>query len=106
VVACPGSTIFDNNDLHARLVIAGERNAPIIMLVNEGKRPWTDVTVVVNENFRAAVAKVASHDSITVTPKQLMGPGNRLAPKDLKPTDIELRTAHGHAVLMANGEPK
>src|SRR5689334_975438 len=24
VIACPGSTIFANNDLHARLVLAGE----------------------------------------------------------------------------------
>jgi hypothetical protein len=104
VVACPGSGFLENNNLHARLVIAGERNAPIIMLVNEGQRPWTDVTIVVNQNYRAAVGKVAAKDSITVTPKQLMGPGNKLAPKDLRPTDIEVRTARGHAVLLANGE--
>jgi hypothetical protein len=106
VIACPGSGLFGNNNLHARLVIAGEANAPIIMLVNEGRRPWTDVTVVVNKDFRAAAPNVKPHEEITLTPKQLMGPNNKLAPKDLHPTDVELRTARGQAVLMADGELK
>ena len=73
------------------------------MIVNESEKPWQDVTVIVNGTYRAAEGKVLSHDSITVTNKQLLGPHNKLAPKDLVPRSIELRTARGHSLLMQDG---
>ena len=105
-IACPGNSLFANNDLHARLVIAANPDGPILMLENDGRRAWKDVIVIVNHDYRAAAPNVAPQGDITITPRQLMGPNNKLAPKDLHATDVELRTAHGHAVLMADGELK
>jgi hypothetical protein len=47
---------------------------------------------------------VEARDAVTVTPRQLLGPGGKVAPLDLRATDVELRTSDGKARLMKEGQ--
>jgi hypothetical protein len=40
---------------------------------------------------------------VTITPKQLMGDNGKLAPFNLKATDIELHTKKGSVLLLKDG---
>ncbi len=102
VVACPGS-IQKGNALGAELVIANVADHPVYMVKNDGRRPWRDVIVVVNGQFRAAIAIVHPGTNITFGPKQLLGENGQLAPEDLKISELELRTSEGRTTLMASG---
>lgn len=100
-IACPRST---ENDIGARLVLAGDSTRPIYMVKNEGDEPWTEVTIIVNGTYRAAVAQIAPNGDVTLTPKQLLGPDGNIAPPELKVTELEVRTAEGNTTLLKAGQ--
>jgi hypothetical protein len=102
VVACPGS-MQRGNALGAELVIANVADHPVYMVKNDGKRPWRDVIIVVNGQFRAATAIVHPGNNMTFGPKQLLGDNGQLAPEDLKISELELRTSEGRTTLMQDG---
>jgi hypothetical protein len=106
-VACPGApTVAHSASLRARLVLGEETEHPAYVLSNESDRAWEDVVVVVNHTYRAAISHVEPRAFVTITPKQLMGDNGKLAPSDLKATDLELHTRKGNLVLLENGQPK
>lgn len=90
--------------LGARLVLNTQVRPPIVMLLNEGREPWDDVTVIVNGRYRASPGRVQPGGSITLTPKQLMGDNGVLAPSDLAIRDLALRTREGQVTLLEAGE--
>jgi hypothetical protein len=105
VVACPGA-MHRGNALGAQLVITDVADHPVYMVKNDGKRPWKDVIVIVNHQFRAATAMVQPGNNITFGPKQLLGDNGQVAPDDLQISELELRTADGRATLLHGGEIK
>lgn len=105
VIACPSGGLERSARLGARLVLAGEAGYPVYTLFNDSKEPWTDVTVVVNQRYRAAAPFVQAGGNLTLTPSQLLGPDGKVAPADLHPRDLELRTPYGKERLLVDGEP-
>jgi hypothetical protein len=103
-VACPTPSVHRDPSLGARLVVGDAAERPALVLHNESDAAWQDVLIVVNGRFRAAISHVEPHAFVTVTPKQLMGDNGKLAPSDLRATDVELRTNKGSAVLLEHGE--
>lgn len=104
VAACPDSPFTPKNSLHARLVIAGDASRPVYMLVNDGEKPWRDVLLIVNGEFRATTAQVDAHENWTLGAKQLIGANGKLMPADLPIRDMVLRTEDGKTVLVENGQ--
>jgi hypothetical protein len=106
-VACPGSNTVGENELGARLVMAGDAARPVYMIVNDSDDPWREVTVIANGTFRTAVGSVdANGGTLTFTPKQLKGDRDVAAPPDLKIRDLELRSEDGDVWLLKDGEPQ
>ncbi len=105
-VACPGapSILGPSTALGARLIMGEEPEHPAYVLSNESDRAWEDVVVVVNHTYRAAISHVEPRAFVTVTPKQLMGDNGKLAPFNLKATDIELHTRKGSVLLLREGQ--
>jgi hypothetical protein len=105
-VACPGTPVVtrSNSSLGARLVVGEETEHPAYVLSNESDRAWEDVVVVVNHTYRAAISHVEPKAFVTITPKQLMGDNGKLAPFNLRATDLELHTRKGNVVLLERGE--
>ena len=104
IASCPRSELDAKNRLGARLAPRPtDPNRPAVTIFNDSDKPWSDVTIVVNDKYRAAMPQVEPHDAVTVTPRQLLGPGGKVAPPDLRATDVELRTADGKARLMKEG---
>ncbi len=105
-VACPGapSILGPSTSLGARLIMGEEPEHPAYVLSNESDRAWEDVVVVVNHTYRAAISHVEPRAFVTVTPKQLMGDNGKLAPFNLKATDIELHTRKGSVLLLREGQ--
>jgi hypothetical protein len=104
VVACPGPSVHRDISLGARLVMGDETEHPALVLHNESDAAWQEVLIIVNGRYRAAISHVEPHAFVTVTPKQLMGDNGKLAPSDLRASDVELRTRKGSAVLLEHGE--
>jgi hypothetical protein len=107
VVACPGSG-GPHNTLGARLVQTKVVDTPVMMIVNDSGRAWTDVTVIVNNEYRASVGKVAAEapdNNLTLEPRKLLGEGGKMAPNTLQLRDIVVRTRQGEADLLVNGAP-
>jgi hypothetical protein len=104
-VACPGAPVLlgPSTALGARLIMGEEPEHPAYVLSNESDRAWEDVVVVVNHSFRAAISHVEPRAFVTITPKQLMGDNGKLAPFNLKATDIELHTKKGSVLLLKDG---
>lgn len=105
-VACPGGQGPQNN-IGARLVTSRVADTPVFMIVNDSGEEWTDVTVVVNNSFRAAVARVGGappDNNLTLEPKKLLGEAGKPAPADLKVMSLVVRTADGEAQLVHNGQ--
>ena len=105
-VACPGTPtiVGPSTSLGARLIMGEEPEHPAYVLSNESDRAWEEVVVVVNHTFRAAISHVEPRAFVTITPKQLMGENGRLAPFNLKATDIELHTKKGSVLLLKDGQ--
>ncbi len=103
-IACPSGALSRSANLGARLVLAGDDTHPVFTIFNDGTEPWTDVTVIVNERYRAAAARVAPGSNLTLTPGQLLGADGTAAPSDLQVQALEVRTGDGDEVLMADGE--
>lgn len=102
-VACPGPSVHRDPGLGARLVVGDEGEHPALVLHNESDLAWQEVMIVVNGRYRAAISHVEPHAFVTVTPKQLMGDNGKLAPSDVRFTEVELRTRRGSAVLLEKG---
>ena len=60
-VACPSSGFGSTNDVGARLVVAGEANAPIYMVKNDSPDTWQDVEMLVNGKYRSTASAIASN---------------------------------------------
>ena len=105
-VACPGAPpiLGPSTTLGARLIMGEEPEHPAYVLSNESDRAWEEVVVVVNHTFRAAISHVEPRAFVTITPKQLMGDNGKLAPFNLKATDIELHTRKGSVLLLKDGQ--
>ena len=102
VVACPGASLRAA-DLGARLVVNTEQTPVIVLVHNESDEAWREVTVIVNQHWRASVEEVKAHGALALTPKLLMGANGTLAPADLRVTGVELRTREGRAQLDVEG---
>jgi len=107
-VACPGAPTLmgPSTSLGARLIMGEEPEHPAYVLSNESDRAWEDVVVVVNQSYRAAISHVEPRAFVTITPKQLIGDNGKLAPFNLKATDIELHTRKGSVLLLKDGLPR
>jgi hypothetical protein len=105
-VACPGAPTLlgPSTALGARLIMGEEPEHPAYVLSNESDRAWEDVVVVVNHSYRAAISHVEPRAFVTITPKQLMGDNGKLAPFNLKATDVELHTRKGSVLLLKEGQ--
>lgn len=104
-VACPG-TSEPSNDLDAHLTLAGDKDRPVYMIANEGKRPWLNVVVVMNGRFRKAVAQVPPGGNVTVTSNQLTDSAGIPAPKALPVRELLLETQEGTTTLIEGGQPR
>jgi len=107
-VACPGTptVLGPSRSLGARLIMGEQPEHPAYVLSNESDRAWEEVVVVVNHSYRAAISHVEPRAFVTITPKQLMGDNGKLAPFNLKATDIELHTRKGSVLLLKDGQPQ
>ncbi|MGZ6140657.1 MAG: hypothetical protein ACXWLA_08270, partial [Myxococcaceae bacterium] len=107
-VACPGAPtlVGPSSSLGARLILGEQSEHPAYVLSNESDRAWEDVVVVVNHAYRAAISHVEPRAFVTITPKQLMGDNGKLAPFNLKATEIELHTRKGSVLLLKDGQPQ
>jgi hypothetical protein len=102
VLSCPSGN-GPKNTLGARLVMARVSDTPVVMLVNESGKAWTDVVVVVNHRYRAAVSRVSSEapeNNLTLEPQKLLGDNGMPAPGDLEFKTIELRTMQGRSTVL------
>lgn len=102
IVGCPASGAA--NEIHARLVKAGDASRPVYMVKNDAADKWTDVEVVVNGKYRTTAAEIASDGDLTIVPRLLVDSSGGAAPPDLKIFDIDVRSAEGDAVLMRGGQ--
>ncbi|MGZ6029925.1 MAG: hypothetical protein ACXWK5_10935 [Myxococcaceae bacterium] len=107
-VACPGAPtlVGPSSSLGARLILGEQSEHPAYVLSNESDRAWEEVVVVVNHTYRAAISHVEPRAFVTITPKQLMGDNGKLAPFNLKATEIELHTRKGSVLLLKDGQPQ
>jgi hypothetical protein len=97
-IACPGSSL-DTGDMDARLVLSDKLDRPSITIWNESKDVWRDVTIIVNERYRAAVAEVQPGNFVTITPRQLLGADGVTAPADLRFQSLKMRSPDDNADL-------
>ncbi len=104
-VACPG-TSEPGNDLDAHLTLAGDQDRPVYMIANEGKQGWVNVVVVMNGQFRKAVAQVPPGGNVTVTANQLTDAAGTAAPPNLHVRELSLETQDGAITLIEGGKPR
>jgi hypothetical protein len=95
---------FPNNHLGGRVIVHREPDRTVLLIRNDSDKAWQDVVVIVNHRYRTAKGALKAHGMFSITPKQLNGDQNQLAPMDLTVTDVELRTARGHATLLEDGQ--
>ncbi len=101
-VACPGSG--NSNPIGAALVATEIAGRPVVSVQNTSDDSWREVLVLVNGSYRAAVASIDPHQTVTLTPKQWVGPDGQAASPDLRVTDVEIRTSEGNTVLFRGGQ--
>lgn len=101
-IACPGAGVR-TLDMGARVVVGGAADRPVWLIKNESRENWTDVTVIINGHYRAAVGMVPANKNLAVTPLQLIGNDGRTAPADLRAQTLELKTADGDVELIREG---
>ena len=104
VAACPTSPFTPKNSLHARLVIAGDASRPVYMVVNDGKKPWQEVLLIVNGEYQATTSRVDAQGNWTLGTKQLLGANGKLMPAGTRIRKMVLRTGDGETVLVEDGE--
>ncbi|MBU8897374.1 hypothetical protein KRR26_17290 [Corallococcus sp. M34] len=97
-IACPGRSL-QTGDMDARIVLGDKLDRPSITIWNESKTPWQDVTIIVNGEYRAAVAEVKAGEFVTITPKQLLGANGTAAPVGLRFQSLQMRSARDSADL-------
>lgn len=102
LVGCPAGGV--TNDIHARLVVAGDASRPVYMVKNDAADKWTEVEITVNGKYRTTATEIASDGDLTIVPRLLIDSSGEAAPSDLKIFDIDVRSAEGDAVLMRGGQ--
>jgi hypothetical protein len=107
IIACPGRGVR-TADLGARVTVLPNPDlpqaAPSLTVTNTTKDPWEDVVFVVNGSYRATVEKIDAGGIFTLTPKSLLNPKGSM-PADAHFISAEMRTKHGNAELVKNGQP-
>lgn len=101
-VACPGASV-GTQDMGARVVVGGVSDRPVWLIKNESDEDWTNVVVIINGTYRAAVGVVPAQKDLAVTPLQLIGDDRSTAPSDLRATTLELKTEDGDVTLIQEG---
>ena len=104
-IACPTSGLRTNS-FGARLVVAGDANAPIYMVKNDSTEPWQDVEVLVNGEYRSTAAQVDAQREITLSPVVLYNSAGVRAPADLRITQIDVQIADDKVTLLQGGQPR
>lgn len=97
-IACPGRSL-ETGDMDARLVLSDKLDRPSLTIWNESDEPWRDLTLIVNGQYRAAVAEVKPGEFVTITPKQLLGGNGATAPSDLHFDSLQMRSPSENADL-------
>ncbi|MFL5321073.1 MAG: hypothetical protein ACJ790_15545 [Myxococcaceae bacterium] len=105
MVATSATSLSAKNSLDCKLTVAEVVGEPVYSLKNVGTDPWTDIIVIANGTYRLASAKVDPNDTLTFEVKRLTGPNGKPAPKDMKITDLTLKTNEGKSTLIKEGEP-
>ncbi len=103
-VACPSSGLHTNS-FGARLVVAGESNAPIYMVKNDSAAAWQDVEVLVNGEYRSTAAQVDAQREITLSPVILYKADGSRAPSDLRINEIIVQIGEDKFSLLEGGQP-
>lgn len=108
VVAWPEGTAPTNN-LGARLVKSKVLDDTVVTLFNESGEPWRDVTVIVDDRYRAAVGKVSAEypdNTLTLEARKLLGEQGETAPSNIfeRARRLEVRTREGRAELIVDGK--
>lgn len=103
-VACPASS-FRTGSMGARLVVAGEANAPIYMVKNDGKEPWQDVQVIVNGQYKSTAAQIDPNADVTLSPVVLFDEKGARAPSDLRISQIIVQIGEDQVLLLEGGQP-
>lgn len=106
-VACPGSGGPKNN-IGAELIQSDSLGQITYRIVNNSGKPWTNITVIVNQRFRASMGKLGAEmpdNDIILDSKKLLGDNDTKAPGDLRISDLEVRADQGMAKLLVSGQP-
>jgi hypothetical protein len=107
IIACPGRGV-ETTDLGARVTVLPNADrpkaAPSMLVSNTDSDPWEDVVFVVNGKYRATVEKIDAGGIFTLTPKSLLSPAGPM-PSDEHFVNAEMRTKHGKAELVKDGQP-
>jgi hypothetical protein len=107
IIACPGRGV-QTTDLGARVTVLPNADrpkaAPSLTVSNTDSDPWEDVIFVVNGKYRATVEKIDANGTFTLTPKSLLSPSGSM-PADEHFINAEMRTKHGKAELVKDGQP-
>ncbi|MFL5346612.1 MAG: hypothetical protein ACJ8AT_17670 [Hyalangium sp.] len=107
IIACPGRGV-KTADLGARVTVLPNADrpkaAPSLTVTNTTNDPWEDVVFVVNGSYRATVEKIDAGSIFTLTPKSLLSSKGSM-PADQRFTSAEMRTKHGNAELVKDGQP-
>lgn len=108
IVAWPDGTTPTNN-LGARLVKSKVLDDTVVTLFNESGEPWRDVTVIVDDRYRAAVGKVSAEypeNTLTLEARKLLGEQGDPAPSNIfeRARRLEVRTRDGRAELIVDGK--
>lgn len=102
-VACPG-TGLRTGEMGARVVVGGAADRPVWLIKNESDEAWTNVTVIINGTYRAAVGMLPANKDLAVTPLQLIRDDGRTAPVDLRAHSLEVKTDDGDVELIREGK--
>jgi hypothetical protein len=107
IIACPGQGV-KTADLGARVIVLPNSDRPqappSLTVTNTTKDAWEDVVFVVNGSYRATVEKIDAGGLFTLTPKSLLNTKGPM-PADQRFTHAEMRTRHGNAELVKDGQP-
>jgi hypothetical protein len=90
-IGCPAGTV--DNEITARLVVAGDARRPVYMVKNDSSDAWTNVEITVNGRWRTTAGEIAAHGDLTLVPRLLINPEGEAATSDLPVTEIVVRTA-------------
>jgi hypothetical protein len=107
IIACPSRGV-QVTALGARVTVLpnSERPqaAPSMTVYNTDEDAWEDAVFVVNGKYKAIVDKIDAGGILTLTPKSLLSAKGPM-PADERFINAEMRTKHGKAELVKDGQP-